>query len=185
MGSPSSYPFTVGYNDSVQGPDHDAHRRSSVECFNRAWQLIELPRRTADENSEMLLLAMSSLWHWTQRPECGPRERSIGCWQVSRCAALAGHASLAREFAQRAIEHSKDLDPYLLGCAHECAARAAALDGDSAALERHRNEARRSAERVSDAEDRARLLADLESLNQSPAGISSHPPTAPRSPRSP
>lgn len=164
MASPSSYPAPVGYNEAVSDAASETHRRWSVECFNRAWSLIELPRRTADEDSEMLQLAMASLWHWRQRPECGPRERSIGCWQVSRCAALAGHASLAVHFAERALHESRQLAPFYRGYAHEGMARASALCGDSASMGEHLAQARRLAATVEDDDDRSRLESDLDSL---------------------
>lgn len=55
-----------------QTPDFDriaAHRYFSAECFNQAWDLIEKPQRTAEDNEKMLLLSIASLWHWTQRPD--------------------------------------------------------------------------------------------------------------------
>jgi len=142
----------------------DPHRRLSVECFNRAWELIELLQRTIDETDRMLLLAMASLWHWSERPDCTERERSIGCWQVSRCAALAGHATLARSFAERSLEHARTLAPFYRGYAHEALARAAAVAGDDAERERHRADAARCAAEVGRSEDRAALEADLATL---------------------
>ncbi|WP_395741367.1 hypothetical protein [Prosthecobacter sp.] len=66
------------------------HRAFSADCFNRTWQLLEKPDRTAEDDEQMLLLAMASLWHWTQREDCTLRHRSIGYWQVSRVYAVRG-----------------------------------------------------------------------------------------------
>ena len=46
--------------------DH-AHRHFSASCFNLAWELIEKPDRTAEDDEQMVRLAQASLWHWTQR----------------------------------------------------------------------------------------------------------------------
>lgn len=80
-----------------------AHRRFSTECFNRAWELIEKPERTRDDDEAMVLRAMASLWHWTQRPDCTEQNLAIGHWQVSRVYALAGHGEAAMHHAQRSL----------------------------------------------------------------------------------
>ena len=49
-------------------PDFDteqAHRYFSTHCFNMAWQLIEKPDRTPEDDEQMIRLAQASLWHWT------------------------------------------------------------------------------------------------------------------------
>jgi hypothetical protein len=55
-----------------------AHRYFSAECFNRAWDYIDKPSRTPEEEQAMLLLSLASLWHWTQRPDCTPGNLFIG-----------------------------------------------------------------------------------------------------------
>ena len=54
-----------------------AHRFFSAECFNRAWDLIDKPRRTAEQDRTMLQLSLASLWHWSQRPGCTSTDLSI------------------------------------------------------------------------------------------------------------
>ncbi len=75
-------------SSSVKEPE--PHRYFSAQCFNRAWELIRRIDRTELESEQMLLLAQASLWHWTQRPDCTPRNLSIGYWQLSRVFALLG-----------------------------------------------------------------------------------------------
>ena len=57
----------------------EAHRYFSAECFNRAWDLIELPARTPEQDRTMLQLGLTSLWHWSQRPDRTP----VG-WRASK-----------------------------------------------------------------------------------------------------
>ncbi len=63
----------------------------------------------------------------------------------------------------------EDEPAFLLGYAHEAAARAHSVLGDREKAEFHRSEAWRLADEVQDAEARERLLSDLESLRGEPA----------------
>lgn len=92
-----------------------AHTRFSVECFNSTWELIDKKERTPDEDLMMLARAIASLWHWTQRPDCTPRNLSIGYWQVSRVCALIGDGTLARHYAEACLRFSRDEGPFFLG----------------------------------------------------------------------
>jgi hypothetical protein len=142
----------------------DAHRFFSASCFNRAWDLIRKPDRSASENEQMLLLSQTSLWHWTQRHDCTPRNLSIGYWQLSRVQALLGRADDARASALACLRHSEGEAPFYLGYAHEALARSAAVAGDDAAKTHHLQEAARYLAKVTDERDQAPLRADLESL---------------------
>ena len=42
-----------------------AHKFFSADCVNHAWGFIDKTDRTPEEDEQMLLLAMTSLWHWT------------------------------------------------------------------------------------------------------------------------
>ena len=43
-----------------------AHAHFSGSCFHRTWDLNDKCQRSSNEEEQMLLLAMTSLWHWTQ-----------------------------------------------------------------------------------------------------------------------
>jgi hypothetical protein len=73
-----------------------AHRHFSASCFNLAWELIDKPDRTAEDDEQMVRLAQASLWHWTQRSDCTDKNLSIGYWQVSRVCALLGDIRLPK-----------------------------------------------------------------------------------------
>lgn len=143
-----------------------AHRLFSAECFNAAWELIEKPDRTPDEDDEMLRLAMASHWHWTQREDYGPMNASISYWQVSRIFALLDQPDNARGYGQRcleAIEGEDDL-PFYRGYAYEALARAEALAGNTAEMQAHLDQARHLAQQIADDESRQLLLADLAAI---------------------
>jgi hypothetical protein len=141
-----------------------AHRFFSAHCFNEAWALIDKPNRTEEENRLMLAVSFASLWHWSRRDDCVPRNLSIGYWQVSRIFALLGDSANARRYGDACMEHSLSESPFFLAYAHEALARAAALDGDSNRCAQHLTEARQLASQIADAEERAALEKDLRSI---------------------
>jgi hypothetical protein len=143
-----------------------AHRYFAAECFNRAWDLIDKPERSPEEDERMVELSLASAWHWSQRPDCTPENRSVGYWQVSRVYALLGRAGFARRYGQlslAALEGAGDR-PFYLGYAYEALARAESVAGHAEQGAEYLALARQAAERVPDAEDRAVLLADLETI---------------------
>lgn len=141
-----------------------AHRRFSVDCFNRTWTLIDKPDRTSAEDDTMLLLAWASLWHWTERTDCTNVERSVGHWQLSRIYALMGDGHNALKHGERSLEYAADLRPFYRGYAHEAIARAAGLLGDPIRLQRHRAMAEAAAAEIAEADERSLLDHDLKSL---------------------
>jgi hypothetical protein len=143
-----------------------AHRALSAHCFNATWDLIEKADRTPQDEERMVQLAVASLYHWTQRPDFGPKEASVGHWQVSRVYALIGEASLARRHGQRSLDslQGTPVGPFYVGYAHEALARAASVAGDRDATQRHLAHAREAAGEVSDAKSRQWLQADLETI---------------------
>jgi len=147
----------------------EAHRFFSAHCFNRAWDLIRKSDRTDLECAQMLLLSQASLWHWTQRLDCTPKNLSIGHWQLSRVYALLGQAEDASRSARMCLRYSENTPPFFIGYAHEALARSEAVAGDEAAKARHLAEARRHLAEVTNERDAAMLRADLQSLEHEPA----------------
>lgn len=141
-----------------------AHRFFSAECFNRAWTLIEKPSRSPEEDEQMLLLSQASLWHWSQRADCTPRNLSISYWQLSRVYALLRRLDEALRCGGVCLSHRQNEAPFYLGYAHEVLPRAAMLSGDGQRMNRHLNEARRLADQVTDADERDMLAKDRDML---------------------
>ena len=143
-----------------------AHRHFSVECFNRAWDLIDKPGRTPAEDEQMIELSMSSIWHWTQRQDVTASNLSVGYWQISRVYALLRQAENARHYGQLSLEASQgeDVLPFYLGYAYEALARAAMVAGDRQQMVAYLAEARRVSERMADAEAKRMLLDDLATI---------------------
>ena len=143
----------------------EAHRFFSARCFNRAWDLIRKSNRTTIECEQMLQLSQASLWHWTQRSDCTPKNLSIGNWQLSRIYALLGQGENALRSARICLHYSENASPFFIGYAHEALARSAMVQEDGAGKAHHLTEAKRYLAQVTNDRDRALLQADLQSLD--------------------
>jgi hypothetical protein len=144
-----------------------AHRWFAADCFNRAWDYLDLPRRDDRQMEEMLHASHASFWHWLHVPDRTPVNLSIGLWQLARVYAVAGRADDARRWARQCLEvgERERLEPFYRAYAHEAAARAERVAGGaqaSAAADRHLSAARALLPQIEDAEDRARQAKDLD-----------------------
>lgn len=152
-------------SDTPKIDTQQAHRYFSVHCFNSAWKLIDKPNRSEEDQTQMVLRAMSSLWHWTQRPDCSDQTLSIGYWQVARVLTLAGYGPMAMDMAQECLSYSVTEGPFYEAYANEAIARAASILGDEATFEKHTASAKKLADKVEDPEERKQLLDDLKTLS--------------------
>ena len=143
-----------------------AHRFFAAECFNRAWDLLDKPARTPDEDEQMIRLSLASTWHWTQRDDCTPTSLSVGYWQASRIYAILGQAGNARRYGQLclAISQGEGILPFYLGYAYEALARAESVAGNGQQRDAYLAAAREAAGRMSDPEARKALLDDLTTI---------------------
>jgi len=141
-----------------------AHKYFAAHCFNAAWDLIEKPVRTAEDDRLMMALNQASLYHWLQRPDCDNRRLSIGYWQAARIQGLLNNAAEARRFAEVCLSHSGDLEPFYLGYAYEALARAAHLAGEVEEAGACKARAKDLADAIKKPDERQMLLKDLESV---------------------
>ena len=144
-------------------PDFDlakAHHYFSAECFNRAWDLIDKAYRTPEEDRLMLQLGLTSLWHWSQRPDRTPINLSVGHWQVARIYALVGSVDEAWQYAQSSLQYCQEAGdfPFHLAYAYEALARAELIGGDRVKMEEYLQKARGLSEKIPDPDDQQQLL---------------------------
>ena len=144
----------------------EAHNHFSTYCFNQAWDLIDKTDRTPEQDEEMIRLSLASTWHWTQRGDCTNKTYSIGYWQTSRIYSILGQAENARRYGGLclAVSQEADVPPFFLGYAYEALARAEAVAGDQQAMQEFLDQARETAERVADMDEKKMLLDDLETI---------------------
>ena len=153
----------------TKNPDFDvaaAHKYFAAHCFNQAWDLLEKPDRTPEDERLMVALNQASIFHWLHRPDCEPKRLSVGYWQASRIQAVVGNAVEARRHAEVCLSYSVGLEPFFVGYAHEAFARAACVAGDTSAAAKHLKLADEQAALVVREHDRELLLKDLEELRQ-------------------
>ena len=147
---------------TIEGVAPEIHRAAAVGCFNRVWELIETPDRTADQDVEMVHTAHASVFHWSVIGT--PVNAVRGEWQCSRVYAVLGRGEPALHHGRRAValceQHA--IGDWDLAYAKEALARAYAVSGDSDAAREWLGAARCCP--IVDDESRDMVLADLDQL---------------------
>ncbi len=87
---------------SMQTADREFHRKTAVECFNRAWDYLEKKVRSIHDDHLMLHLAHTSRYHWSFVGTA--KNLAIGDWQVSRVYAALRQPDLSLHFAKASLE---------------------------------------------------------------------------------
>ena len=145
-------------------------RLLAAQLFNETWRLMEQENRTIEDDDRMIHAAHASRYHWGQVPEATPANLARGEWQISRVYAILTMAESARYHAQRVLDicqHNgiKDWD---LAFAFEALARAHAVAGEAGKARHYTDQALAAAANIADEEDRALVLADLETIPGQP-----------------
>jgi tetratricopeptide (TPR) repeat protein len=122
--------------------EREFHRKIAAACFNEAWDYLEKRGRTADDDTTMLNLAHTSLYHWklvgTQR------HVAVSEWQLSRAYVEAGDARLALQLARSSLARCmRNGLSDIVHSANEGVARAYAASGDYQKARKHLDQARK------------------------------------------
>ena len=141
-------------------------RLLGVDLFNEVWRLIE----TREDDERMLHAAHASAYHWSEAPECEPKNRARSEWQVSRVYAVLGRAEPALHHARRCLElceaHAESMEDWDLPFAYEALARAHAVAGHAREADRYEQKARALGASLADPDDREHLEEALTELNR-------------------
>ena len=151
--------------DELQQVDE---RALAASLFNRTWTLLDKPDRSEEESELMVHTAHASRLHWEA---VGTDEnRAAGEWQCSRVYAVLGRAEPALHHAHRCLAYSEreGIATWMRASAQEALARALLVAGDGPGAIAAHDRARALLEEVDDEEDRAVVIADLESLDLPP-----------------
>ncbi len=148
-------------------PPTSPSRQVAARLFNHTWDLLLKQNRTPDEDDEMIHAAHASRYHWSEAPECTPRNLAVGEWQCARVHSALGMPEAALRYARRSVQRCEEagIEGFYLGAAYEGLARACLVAGD--VLEGRQWEARARAvadSLPSDSQDREVLREDLASL---------------------
>lgn len=143
-----------------------AHKYFAAHSFNTCWQLMDQPTRSVEDAEQLIALGHASLWHWTQRADCAPKNLSIAHWLLSRIYAVLGDAPLAQRHAGTSmrIGVQGNVAPLFIGFAHEALARAAFVQRDWETVAEHLRQADAFAEQLTDEGDRKNLTDDLTTI---------------------
>lgn len=149
--------------------NHDCHRSMAIEMFNHAWDLLDNPDRSDDQDRELLAAAYASWAHW--RRVGTPKNFSVSDWQVSRVWAVAGDASRAAEHGAEALRLAEehDLGPFYIGYGHEALARAAGVAGEVATRDEHLAAAEALLDLIDDDDSADLLRTDLDDIRSTAA----------------
>jgi hypothetical protein len=151
----------LGMEPSQTPVSETPHRKIAAQCFNACWGILDRSERTVADVRELVLLAHTSLWHWTQVPDHTSENIAVGWWMVSRAQAVAGNGVAARDAALASAEASGTDCPFLAGYADEALARAALVSGDRDIFSAALASARRWCEAIEKPDEKSLLDADL------------------------
>ena len=142
-----------------------AHKFFAADCFNKAWDLIEKPDRSPQDDRLMVALNQASIYHWLQRDDCTQQHLSVGYWQASRIQAMLANSAEAVRLGEVCLSYSRGLKPFYLGYAHEALARAYKLAANEREAGQHLKAAQDLAAQVGDNGERQYLVSDLAQLS--------------------
>jgi hypothetical protein len=139
-------------------------RQLGVDLFNEVWRLME----SREDDDRMLHAAHASAYHWSEAPECEPKNRARSEWMCSRVYAVLGRPEPAIHHAMRCLEitqqHADNMEDWDLPFAYEALARAHGVAGNAGESRRFAQLARDSGKSIADHEDREHFDADLRTL---------------------
>lgn len=151
-----------------QPPDlaPETHRSLAVGLYNRAWELLAIENRTAEQDDELVAAAHASAWHWSRAGAAVNAARAH--WLCSRVYATLGRGEPAVHHARRANEivaaGGDGFEAWDAAAAAEAMARALDVTGDAAGAAAWKARAVLAVGAITDPEDRAVIEADLATL---------------------
>ncbi len=154
-------------SDEVKMSIRQAHELFATSLNGEVWELLENPKRTADDDVRMLSAAYASFYHWLHVGTKAHLQR--GQWLIARVHIALGrvdgavyHSGLCMQLTQDFPNEMKDFD---LAYAFESAARVYALSGNHAAAQEFYEKAKILGEKIANEEDKTIFQADLSDGN--------------------
>ena len=144
--------------------DAGTRRALAAGLYNRAWELLETPDRTAEQDDELIHTAHASRYHWGEVGTAVNLAR--GEWQCARVYATLGRPEAALWHARRCLAILEGpaagiREDWDLAAAYEALARASAVAGDRDARDGWLAKGREALDGIDDPEDRRLIEGDL------------------------
>jgi hypothetical protein len=153
----------------TQGSGDEAELKLSKQIFSEAWDLIDNPDRTPEQDRRMLIAACTAWWHWDK---VGTEEnRAISDWQVAHVASLLGYGDLALEFASSAMERTAagEMPDWMRASALEGLARAHAAAGHQPERDDYLRMAREALDDISEDGEREMISGQIDTVPEASA----------------
>lgn len=161
----------MAIDEHVKGEvDGEVKTRLARDLFNRVWTYLERIDRSADDDAAMIHAAHASCSLWM---DVGTPVNFVrGEWQCARVYATVRRPEPALYHAERALELCRQhgIGDFDIAAAYEGMARASAVAGDADEAERWKQLATTAAADIADDDDRAIVLADIDSIPAAPTG---------------
>jgi hypothetical protein len=144
--------------------EREFHKKSAVDLFNLVWNLLDKEGRTRSEDDAMVHAAHSSRYHWG---EIGtPLKMERGEWQISRVYSTLNRAESTLYHAHRCLEicQENNIGGFDIAFAYEAMARAHAVAGSRADMEKYLQLGREAGERIEKKEDREYFFSELKGI---------------------
>ena len=145
--------------------DETHHRELAAETYNAAWDLLDSPDRTPEDDDRALTLAFTSRHHWEEAGG-GDEQLAVGDWFIGHVAAHVGLAGVAQRYSQRALDRVEraGIGGWLKASVNEGMARAAAVAGNAEDRARYTTLAYEALEAVEDPDEREVIEEQLASI---------------------
>jgi len=137
----------------------------ATETNNQVWNYLQKETLVADDRTQMLATAYTSLYLWI-KANGTPLHLARANWVICRVCCVLEEGALALTHAQlceRYTDQAKDKQDFDEGYKLEAYARAYALNKDSEKSQAYRKEAADLGAKIADPEDKKIFLGDLES----------------------
>ncbi|MHA2249411.1 MAG: hypothetical protein ACXAD7_03565 [Candidatus Kariarchaeaceae archaeon] len=143
----------------------ECHKFMAVDCFNKAWEYIEMEDRTPEDDDMMIYATMSSRYHWGKIGT--PLNFARGEWQISRVFSILNRGQDALHHAEQCLKLTEEHDfkDFDLAFAYECRARASASMGNQGDFKKYFQLAEEAGEKIEGEGDRDYFFKDLKSGN--------------------
>ena len=140
------------------------HKKLAISNFNRTWDLIDISKRTKEQDLEMIHTAHASLFHWMQIGE--PINFARGEWQVSRVYNLLGMGDSALLHGLHSLDLclKNNIGDFDLAFGYETVARAYKNLGDVDNQNLYYEKALIATEQIAKKDDKKYTLSELKDL---------------------